>query len=393
MSYRRTIIACYAGNFIQAIVINLTAILFIPLREQYGFSYSQFGLLVLLNFLTQVGVDVLFSKAVDKYGFRIFVVTAHIVCVFGFVLFALAPVLFAHNIFTGLVIATIIFSGAGGLFELLLSPIIEAIPSDEKDKAMSMLHSFYAWGQVAVVVVTTLLVYFGVKWQAIVLMWAAFPLLNTFLFIKCPLAVKNHSAGVMKIRALLKERVFILAFFAIATGGASELIMSQWGSSFMQKGLQLPKIVGDILGMCGFAVTMGVGRLVYGIVGDKLNLHKILTYGSLLAVACYIAAALSPFSGLAVVACALTGICVSLLWPGTLVLAAGKLPLAGASLFALLAAGGDVGASVGPYVTGVVTDFFIKVAGSEHMGLKLGLLCGAVFPLASFLIQRRMRKT
>jgi fucose permease len=397
-SYKSTVLACYIGNFVQAIVVNLTPIIFIPLREQYGFSYSQFGLLILINFITQVIADVSFSKAVDKYGFRPFAVAAHILCVIGFGLFVLTPKIFVNREFWGFLMATVVFSGAGGLLELLLSPIIDAIPTEEKAKAMAMLHSFYAWGQVTVVVVTTLCLFAGVHWSVIVAGWMVVPLVNIFLFAKVPLARKHHESPIMKIRQLLVNPIFIIAFFAIISGGAAEVTMAQWTSSFMQKGLDLPKIIGDMLGVCGFAVMLGVGRLAYGIWGEKVNLNKVLIYGSMLAMFCYLMVAISPYHWLSIVACAVTGICVSLLWPGTLVIAANKLPLAGASMFALLAAGGDIGASVGPWLTGVVTDFSMnltpKILGisPEQFGLRAGMLLAAFYPMFSMVFHFMMRR-
>ena len=401
-SYKPTILACYIGNFTQAIVVNFTPVIFIPLREQFGFSYSQFGLLVLVNFITQVAVDILFSKAVDRHGFRPFIVTAHILCVIGFLLFAATPWLFRGSEFLWFLIATVIFSASGGLLELLLSPIIDAIPGDEKAKAMALLHSFYAWGQVAVVVVTTLCIFgFGSRsWPVLVALWAIVPLVNTFLFAKAPLARKAIGAQLMKIRQLILNPIFILAFFAILFGGAAEVTMGQWSSSFLQKGLALPKIVGDMLGLCGFAVMLGVGRLLYGLYGERININKVMILGSLLAILCYVGVALSPFKWLSVVACGITGLCVSLLWPGTLVEASAKLPLAGASMFALLAAGGDIGASLGPWLTGVITDASANLpqgllgsiaATPEQLGLRVGILSAALLPLGSLVFQLLLR--
>ncbi len=397
ISYRPTVTACYIANFSQAIVINLTPIIFIPLKEQFGLSYSQFGLLVLTNFIAQVVADIAFSKAVDKHGFRPFILAAHILCAVGLVLFAMAPALLPKNVYLGFLLATIVFSAAGGLFELLLSPIVDAIPTDEKEKAMTVLHSFYAWGQVTVVVVTTLSIFVGVSWRIIVMGWAVVPFLNTFLFAKIPLAVKVEAAKVMKIKELLQSPIFLLAFGAILFGGASEVTMAQWASSFMEKGIALPKIVGDMLGMCGFAVMLGVGRLLYGIKGNKLNMEKVLFYGSMFAAVCYIVVAISPFNWLSILACCVTGICVSLLWPGTLVIASKRLPLAGASMFALLAAGGDVGASIGPWLTGIVADLGSRITTtlpitSEQFALRLAMLLAVVFPVFAMLFVRLLSR-
>lgn len=403
-NYRLTARACYVGNLTQAIVVNLTPVLFIPLREHYGFSYGQFGTLVLLNFLTQLACDILFSKAVDRHGFRPFVVSAHVFVVVGFALFAATPLLFPANIYLGFSVATIVFSAGGGLLELLLSPIVDSLPGEEKAKAMAMLHSFYAWGQVVVVILTTLWLFaFGAaNWQIIVLLWAIVPLANIFLFSLAPLRHKAADMQVLRIRDLIRQPVFLLAFLAMLCGGASEVTMSQWASSFLQKGLDLPKIVGDTLGLTFFAVMMGIGRLIYGLQGHKLNLSRIMIAGSAVAAVCYVAVALSPWKGLSIVACALTGLCVSLLWPGTLTETSAKLPLAGASMFALLAAGGDVGCSVGPWLTGVITDaaqahlpanlLGALAATPEQMALRVGILAGVLLPLCSLIVQLVLRR-
>ncbi len=318
-------------------------------------------------------------------------------------MFAFTPVIFKNNVYIGFVISTIVFSGSGGLLELLLSAIVDAIPTKEKEKAMSMLHSFYAWGQVTVVIVTTLFLFiFGSKsWYIIVLLWSILPFLNSFLFAKVPLSQKLHASEVMSIKDLLSNSIFIVAFLAIALGGASEVTISQWSSSFMEKGLGLPKIMGDILGMCGFAVMLGIGRVLHGFYGHKVNIHKIMIYGSFLAIFCYIIIALSPFNTLSLITCCIVGICVSLLWPGTLVIASEKLPLAGASMFALLAAGGDIGAASGPWLTGVITDFSEKIVPieflnqisltTEQLGLRIGILLSALYPLLCLICHIRLK--
>jgi fucose permease len=395
ISYKSTAAACYVGNFVQATVINLTPILFIPLREAFGFSYEQLGFLIFINFFTQVLVDIGFSTLVDKYGFRPFVVTAHALTVVGFALFAAAPRLFTDP-YTGFVIATIIFSGSGGLLELLLSPIVNAIPTDEKAAAMSVLHSFYAWGQVTVVLLTTLFLFvFGRSaWPIMVLLWTLPAVFNFFLFLRVPLGPaipEEHRQG---MRRLILQPFFVVAFLAIMMGGAAEISISQWTSAFMEKAMSLPKVLGDIAGMCMFGFALGVGRLLYGIYGKKVNVNQVMIAGSLGAVVCYLVVALSNNSLLSLLAAAACGFMVSLLWPGTLVITAEKFPLAGAWLFAILAAGGDIGASLGPWLMSVVTEqaprlplFQALGAGlsAEQLGLRLGMLVGTIFPLGAVL--------
>lgn len=395
VSYRSTAIACYIGNFVQSIVINLTPILFIPLREQFGFSYEQLGLLILINFVTQVLSDIGFSGVVDRFGYRPFVVASHALTIIGFGLFALAPLLFS-NAYIGFVIATVIFSASGGLLEVLLSPIVNSIPTDEKAMAMSVLHSFYAWGQVTTVLLTTLFLFFFGKaaWQIIVALWMIVPLFNFFFFMKVPMAPpipEEHRQG---MRALITKPFFIVAFFAIIFGGAAENALAQWTSAYMEKAIALPKIVGDTAGMCMFGFMLGLGRLLNGTFGNRFNLSRLMQWGSLFAVVCYLVVALSPVPMLSLVFCALCGFMVSLLWPGTLSLSAERYPYAGAWMFAILAAGGDIGCSAGPAIMSVVAErapglpmFAGFLQGSmtpEQFGLRLSMLVGALFPIGAF---------
>jgi MFS family permease len=397
VSYKSTVNACYIGNLVQSIVINLTPVLFIPLREQFGLSFEQLGLLILINFFTQVIVDIAFSGLVDIYGFRPFIVTTPVLAAIGFLVFAFTPHLFSHP-YTGFIIGTIIFSSSGGLLELLLSPIVNSIPTDEKTTAMTVLHSFYSWGQVTVVLVTTLLIFlFGrTHWPEIILFWTLFPLINFFMFLKAPLAPPIPEKDRIGMKELIWKPFFIVAFLAIAFGGAAEASISQWTSAFMEKGLQIPKVVGDTAGLCMFAMMMGIGRVYFGSMGRKLNINKSVITGSFLAIFCYFTVALSPSPLLSLAACALCGLAVSLLWPGTLLIASNKYPLAGAWLFAILAAGGDIGASIGPWSVGFITDQsqqfawfhqLAKLTGltAEQLGLRLGLLAASVFPISAFL--------
>ncbi len=403
-SYQSTIYACYIGFIIQAAVVNLTPILFIPLRELFGLSYEQLGALILINFVTQVITDLVFSSPVDKYGFRPFIITAQALAVAGFVLFAAAPLLFA-NPYAGFVLGTVVFSIGGGLLELQLSPIVNAIPTPEKASAMSMLHSFYAWGQVGVVILTTLYVFaFGrTAWQGVVLLWAIVPLINFFIFMRVPLAPSIPEESRQGMRFLIRQPFFYVALLAIAFGAASELNMAQWTSAFMERALNLPKLLGDVAGVSAFGLMLGLGRLIHGKFGDRYNINRIMMAGALAAAACYLIVGLSPWPWLSLVACAFTGFAVSLLWPGTLVIAAARYPLAGAWMFAILAASGDIGGSLGPWLVGVVTDQapqLSAVAGlaaslnltHEQMGLRIGMLLGVVIPFVCYLCHLWMSK-
>ncbi|MCL2060352.1 MAG: MFS transporter [Oscillospiraceae bacterium] len=387
----------------QAVNVNLLAIIFIPLREQFGLTYAQFGTLVFVNFITQLLVSIVFSKVIDKIGMKPFIMPALFVCMGGLVLFALTPLLFAANVYMGFMLSIFIYAGGGGLMELCLSPIVDAIPSDAIDssKALSFLHSFYAWGQAGVVLVTTGLLYFGLPWRAIVIMWIVVPALDAVMFARAPIAERATGDKAMPIRSLFGMRIFVLALVAIACGGAAETVIAQYASSFLERGLGLSKMTGDILGLCGFAIFLGIGRLLYGILGDRMNIHNVLIGGSVLALAAYFVIVFTPVGTPApsVAAIALCGLFVSLMWPGTLAIASKGLPLAGVSMFALLAASGSFGCSIGPWVGGVVTDFSMRflpqgiALSAEQFGLRAGLMAGAVFPLASLVTQFALKKS
>lgn len=348
--YRSTLWACCFANFFQA-VGSCFAILYVPLRGLYGLSFTDFGILVSLNFITQVASDVLFSKPVEKYGFRPFAVAAPLVSAAGLGLFAAAPILFPQRPFAGFCAGMFLFAAAGGLQELLLSPILDALPIPEERKArsMSMLHSFFAWGQIFVVLATT--------------------------------------GPPLPLRALARKGVFYALLAAIVLGGAAEVTMAQWASAFLEKGLQLPKLAGDVWGVCFFSLMLALGRSGYAALGARVPLHRLLIGGSGAAAVLYVVCALAQSPLLGVLACGLTGLCVSLLWPGAIILASRRIPSAGAAMFALLSAGGDVGASLGAFCVGRAADWaqasgtvFAGAAG-ESGALRAGLLLAAVFPL------------
>jgi MFS family permease len=405
-SYQLTTLSCFVGIFCQAISSNITAILFIPLMSLYGLSYFHLGLLVGINFTTQVLVDIIASRLVDRYGFRVFVLPSDLLAVAGLVLFGLSPLLFS-NVLVGLIIATIIFSASCGLQEVMLSPIVNAIPHDEKGPAMTLMHSFYAWGQVATIVVTTLFLFiFGIhNWQIIVFLWAIIPLINFFMFLAAPFPGVVHEDHRLTMRDLLFRPFYLVALLAILGGAATELVMNQWSSTFTEKVLELPKVTGDLLGMTGFAVMLGLGRVIYGRYGSQMNMNNVLVASAGVAVVCYIVVAVSPVLAISLAASALCGLAASLLWPGTLVITAEKYPLAGAWIFAILAAAGDVGAAVGPFATGLVTDFTRSLPAAlawatafgidpDQIAIRLAILLAALFPvftMACHLFLRRQQ--
>lgn len=403
-SYRLTTLSCFVGIICQAISSTITAVLFVPLMTLYDLSYIHLGLLVGINFTTQVLVDLIASRLVDRYGFRVFVLPADLLAVVGLALFALSPLIF-DNVLVGLILSTIIFSASCGLQEVMLSPIVNAIPHDEKGPAMALMHSFYAWGQVATIALTTLALFvFGIgSWQVIVLLWAIVPLVNFFMFLAAPFPGVVHESQRLTMRQLLFRPFYLVALLAILGGAATELVMNQWSSTFAEKVLELPKLNGDLLGMVGFSALLGVGRLIYGRSGSRMNMNNVLVGSAAVAVVCYVAVALSPLRGLSLVACAVSGLAASLLWPGTLVITAEKYPLAGAWIFAILAAAGDVGAAAGPFITGLATDFTRSLPAAQGWAAALGLsadqfairaaiLLAALFPALTLLCHLYLRR-
>lgn len=397
-SYRLTSLACIVGTFVQAVIANLTAILFVPIMDLYGFSYVHLGILVGVNYAAQVAADVILSGLIDKKGFRFFTLPACLAALAGLVLFAAAPVLLQGHVFAGIIAATVIFAFAGGMLEVLLSPILDAIPGDAKGAAMSLMHSFYAWGQVAVIVLTTLFIHFAGSrcWPVVTLLWAVVPLVCFLMFLRAPFPQGTPAEKRQGMRQLLFRPFYLIALAAIFCGAGAEIVLNQWASTFMEKALLLPKVAGDLLGMCGFAAMLGLARLLYGIYGARIDISKVLVGGAALSLVCYLTVALSPFDLLNVAACALCGFAAGLLWPGTLVVASERYPLAGAWLFAVLAISGDIGGSFSAWLTGVVVDaaegsgaaaFFTRFLGveGEQAAMRVGLLTAAIFPLLALI--------
>jgi len=391
-SYKLTTVSCFVGIFVQAVITNVTAVLFIPFMNLYGFSYVHLGLLVALNFSVQVASDIIFSGLIDKLGFKKLVLPATVFAFIGLLLFALTPFIF-ENIFLGISISTFIFSAASGLLEILLSPVINAIPNENKGPAMALMHSFYAWGQILTIVVTTMFIHFsGIEnWQIIIIIWSLVPLIDFFMFLFALFPDVIAEEHRLNMRDLILKPFYLIALAAIFFGAATEIVMNQWSSTFMEKALLLPKLTGDILGMTGFAFMLGLGRLLYSTYGSKLNMNRVLILSSAMAVICYIFVAVSPFNTVNLLACALCGLAASLLWPGTLVIASDKYPLAGAWMFAILAAAGDIGAAFGPFITGIVAEQSIKTRlitnwaaklgiSAEQLGMRTGILIATIFP-------------
>ena len=394
MTFDATRRACYTGYVTQAIVNNLAPLLFIVFQTRYDVPLEMLGRLVLLNFATQLVTDVVAVRVVDRIGYRGPLVLAHVLAALGLAMLGVAPALLPSP-YAGLTVAVIVYAVGGGLLEVLVSPVVDALPSPPEAKAarMSLLHSFYCWGQVGVVAGTTLLLaWIGqASWQVLPLVWALVPLANLVAFVRVPIPATVPDEHRMSLRSLLGAPALVVAMVLMLTAGASELTMSQWSSLFAEDGLGVSKVWGDLAGPCLFAILMGIGRTAYGLWGEKIPLLPALGCCGALATACYLVATLSPDPALSLVGCAVCGLAVSLLWPGTFSLAAARFPYGGAAMFGVLAVFGDAGGAGGPWITGAVAetassggvlpglaDLLPDDGGS---GLRVGLLVGTAFPV------------
>lgn len=359
----------------QAIINNLPPLLFIVFHEQFGIDLKRLSLLITVNFVSQIAVDLFAVKFSDKIGYKILSVLSQSVTAIGLILLAFLPNIIYP--FLGILIAIILNAIGSGLMEVIISPIIEAIPGDKKTSQMAFLHSFYCWGQVFVVLITTVLIKIlgRESWYFIPLIWAILPAVNTVSFITCPMPQNLASEKRTPVGKLFFKKQFILMILLMLCAGASELGMSQWSSYFAETALHVTKQVGDILGPCMFAVLMGIGRVLFGIFGEKLNIKTALGISAALCGVSYIAVSLSGNQYLSLTFCAFTGICISMMWPGTFSLAARKFPSGGNSMFGILALSGDIGCTLGPWVVSFAALNFCD--GS----LKGGLGFGALFPI------------
>lgn len=403
-NFKGTIFSCYRGYIVQGIVNNLSPLFFVIYQKEFGLSYSLISSLILLNFVTQMVVDLLCVKFVDKIGYRASAVAAHAFGALGMIFLGTLPHLFAIP-FIGLAIATITSAIGGGMIEVIISPIIDSLPSDAKDAKMSLLHSFYCWGQVGVVLLTT----GGIRimgegfWWIIPIFWALIPLYNLIRFSRVPLMPPVPEDEKLPLRHLFRSKFFILAMILMLCAGACELSMSQWSSLFAEKALGVPKLMGDLLGPCLFAVFMGIGRTLYGVFGSRLRLMRVLIISSILCIGCYLGTVLFTLPFLSLFSCALCGFSVSLMWPGVLSSTSEIYPGGGTAMFGILAICGDIGCSVGPAMTGAISDVVKKQTAlaaswgltADSLGLKAGMLAAVIFPAILFvtlLLLRRSQK-
>lgn len=386
ISYKSTRMACYRGYIVQGIVNNISPLFFVIFQREFGISYAMISSLILFNFVTQILVDLLCVRFVDKIGYRAAAVMAHVCGALGLTLLGLLPRALPSP-FIGLAIATVVSAIGGGMIEVIISPIIDSLPSDAKDAKMSLLHSFYCWGQVAVVLFTTLAVRLLGEplWWVLPLFWALLPAYNCVAFSTVPLLPTVPEEEKAPLRQLFTSKLFVTAMVLMLCAGASELAMSQWSSLFSEKALGVPKVIGDLLGPCLFAVFMGLGRTIYGLWGAKLNLDKALLATATLCVCCYLGAALFTIPLLSLLSCALCGFSISLMWPGVLSNTSAAYPNGGTAMFGVLAVCGDIGCSLGPALTGAVSDLALNLGFAEQWGLKAGMLAAALFPLVLIL--------
>ena len=382
--------ACYFTNISMAVAGNLLPILFLTFRSIYGVSYSLLGLLVLVNFITQLGIDLVFSFFSHRFNITKTVRFIPVLTVVGLVVYALWPVLLPQAAYVGLVVGTVLFSVSAGLGEVLISPVIAALPSDDPDREMSRLHSVYAWGAVGVVLLSTLfiLVFGGRNWPWVAIAFAAVPLTSAILFSRAQIPHLDTPEKASGALQLLKNSGVWLCVAGIFLGGASELVMAQWASGYLEQSMGIPKVWGDVVGVALFSVMLGMGRTLYGKFGR--NIEKVLLAGGIGASVCYLTAALCSIPVIGLIACALTGLCVSMLWPGSLTVSSERFPAGGVFIFALMAAGGDLGASVGPQLIGVITDAVLANPQTAHLGMRVGMLVAALFPLLSIPVYAKL---
>lgn len=385
--YKRTLYASYLGYITQAIINNFAPLLFVTFQKEYAISVTQIGFLVTFNFAVQIVIDMIAAKYVEKIGYKPAIIAAHVFCTAGLIGLGIFPDIM-ENPYTGLLLAITIYAVGGGLIEVLVSPIVEALPMDAKSAAMSLLHSFYCWGHVAVVILST--VFFqtiGIEnWRHLAWIWALVPFFNIFLYAGAPIKVLVEEGEALPSRKLFRMGLFWLLFVLMICSGASEQAMSQWASFFAESGLKVSKTMGDLLGPCMFAILMGISRTFYGIMGERIPLKKFISLSSVLCVFSYLLAVFAPHPVLSLVGCAICGLSVGIMWPGVFSLAAEYCPKGGTAMFAFLALAGDVGCSGGPSVVGAISDAF----GGE---LKAGLLVAIIFPILLLIGVNALRKT
>lgn len=389
-NYQLTMYACFIGYIVQAIVNNFIPLLFVTFQKSYDIPLTQITLLITLNFGIQLVVDMLSAGFVDKIGYRASSIIAHVCAAAGIALLTVLPEALPDP-FTGILIAVFIYAIGGGLIEVLVSPILEACPTDNKETAMSLLHSFYCWGHVGVVLISTLFFsIFGIEnWKILALCWAVVPAANIILFVKAPIySLHEEGEKGLTLHQLFTRRIFWVMMLMMVCAGASEQAVSQWASTFAEQGLGVSKTIGDLAGPMSFAALMGLSRLLYGKFGDRIDLDRFMQLSCLLCIAAYLCISLVPVPAFGLVGCAVCGFSVGIMWPGTFSKASASIKGGGTALFAMLALAGDVGCSGGPTLAGFISGCF----GGE---LRAGILAAIVFPvllLVGIVISRKLLK-
>ena len=373
--YRKTLLACYLGFVTQAIAANFAPLLFLKFHEDFGISLGRIALISTVFYLTQLLVDVVCAVFVDRIGYRKSVVASEVLSVLGLVGLSFLPDL-CGSPFAGILVCVTIYAIGSGLIEVLCSPIVEACPFEHKEAVMSLLHSFYCWGSVGVIVLSSLFfTVFGIgSWRILACLWALLPLYNIFNFASCPIERLTEEGKGMTIFQLFKTPLFWVAVLLMVCAGASELAMAQWASAYTEAALGFSKAVGDLLGPCLFAVTMGISRMIYGKYGEKIPLHKYMLVSGALCLGCYLLASLAADPVFSLIGCIFCGFSVGIMWPGTISIISPRLPQGGTALFAMLAMAGDLGGAFGPSLVGTASQL-------NSNDLHSGMLAGSVFPL------------
>ena len=386
-NYQKTKTACYLGFITQAIAANFAPLLFLKFHNDYGISLGNIALISTVYFFTQLLIDLFCAKFVDRIGYRVSIVISEVFSAVGLIGLAFLPDLLP-DAFAGILISVTIYAMGCGLIEVLASPIVEACPFENKEATMSLLHSFYCWGAVGTIAVSTLFfAMFGMdSWRWLAVIWALVPAINIYNFVTCPIVPIVEEGQGMGIRQLGKRPLFWVAICLMVCAGASELAMAQWASAYAEAALGLSKTVGDFMGPCMFAVTMGISRVIYGRFGEKLNLIRFMIGSGALCVICYLLASLSSNPVMGLIGCVLCGFSVGIMWPGTISISSQKFPTGGTAMFALLAMAGDLGGSIGPAVVGRVTQY----AGDN---IRVGMGVGLIFPVVLIIMLILMSRT
>ncbi len=384
-TYKSTKIACFAGFVVQAIINNFLPLLFIIFNTQYNLNYEQLGRLLFINFFVQLIVDAITPAIVKRIGYRGAAIACHGLAALGLCMLGTLPLLFPAHVYTCVIISIIIYAAGSGIIEVCISPIVELLPGDKKGADMAFSHSFYCWGQAFTVLVSTLLIFsFGQsKWQFIPMLWAIIPFINMLNFITVPIVEEQNEPMAKTADTLFKNRDFWIFAVIMICAGASEITMAEWASIFTQQALGVSKTVGDLLGPCAFAVCMGSGRVIFGLLDGKFNPKKALILNNILCILCYVGVAVLNIPALSLIACALCGFSVSLSWPGTYSMAARHFPTGGTLMFSVLALCGDLGCSIGPWIMGIV---------ANSTSLETGFLVCAIFPAVMVATAPLLRK-